>query len=434
MEDPAYIAVPIKDIPPVIVKEHGLMTRAKNGKAYLKVLMSMYGHPAAARLSNLLLFKTIEPDGYRENRLVPCLIEHETSTFRGGIIVDDIGAVVHSEEDMLHFKHALEKVWKIKLNTNGDKFLGMDLKWDYSPDNPTLEYSNNRVIGDGLKRFFPGKTLKGADTPGVYSTRWNNNVSQETDPVPMPSIKQLAMEFAGTFSHLGRTVRPDIISSVNEISQTQSNPTDITNRQIIQLANYMARYPIASCLMTATDMQLRCHYDDALRPHARHKAGAVIYHSNSIDPPEKIGNVTEIMCKLPISCVASILEGEYCAGFLAGQMMYNHKVILEELGYPQGPIQFFGDNTTTVGITNDNMKIKKSKAVDKSFHWFRDKVRCGDYISSHISTDLNASNIFTKSLAPKDHHKEIKPFVRFARANPDNFALKPSVLKTLTNN
>jgi hypothetical protein len=335
---------------------------------------------------------------------------------------------------MLHFKQSLEKVWKIKLNVKGDKFLGLDLKWDYNPDNPTLEYSNNRVIPDGLKRFFPGETLKGADTPGIYSTHWNVKDEVEEEPAPMPLIKQLVMEFCGTFSHLARTARPDIISQVNEISQTQANPTTLTHKQVYQLANYLARYPKASCIMTATDMQLRCHYDDALRPHARHKAAAVIYHANIKDAPETIGNVTEIMCKLPISCVASILEGEYCAGFLAGQIMYNHKVILEELGYPQTAIQFFGDNTTAVGITNDSMKIKKSKAVDKSFHWMRDKVRCGDYISSHIATTLNSSNIFTKSLAPKDHHREIKPFVRFAKADPSNTSLKPSVARTLTNN
>ena len=73
----------------------------------------------------------------------------------------------------------------------------------------------------------------------------------------------------------------------------------------------------------------------------------------------------------------SIAEGEYCTQVIAGQMVIHHRNILETIGYPQPPTEFFDDNTTAIGIANDKMKPKKSKAFDKSYHWFRGKVRQG---------------------------------------------------------
>ena len=73
----------------------------------------------------------------------------------------------------------------------------------------------------------------------------------------------------------------------------------------------------------------------------------------------------------------SIAEGEYCTQVIAGQMVIHHRNILEAIGYPQPPTEFFDDNTTAIGIANYKMKPKKSKAFDKSYHWFRGQVRQG---------------------------------------------------------
>ena len=79
LENPGYMAVPISEIPPEIVKEYGLDKYASKGKVYFIVYMSMYGHPAAGRLANKLFWKTIEPAGYFEDPNVPCLIQSKTN-------------------------------------------------------------------------------------------------------------------------------------------------------------------------------------------------------------------------------------------------------------------------------------------------------------------------------------------------------------------
>ena len=163
-------------------------------------------------------------------------------------------------------------------------------------------------------------------------------------------------------------------------------------QQIDRLSNYISRFPKASVIFKETDMILKAMYDSALRPHGKHRVGAMLYHSNKDDPPEKIGNILEVICKLPPDAVASIAEGEYCSEFLIGQTAYWHRVINERMGYPQPPTILYGDNTTAIGITTDSIKIKKSKAIDKNLHWIMNKTRLGEFILIHIPTEKNSAD------------------------------------------
>ncbi len=45
---------------------------------------------------------------------------------------------------------------------------------------------------------------------------------------------------------------------------------------------------------------------------------------------------------------------------------------LEFLGHPQPPTPMQTDNTTALGIFNNNV-IKKLKAMDMKYHWLRDR-------------------------------------------------------------
>ena len=435
METPAYISVPLKDIPKSIVEAYDLHKKSNNGKVYFKVVMTMYGHPVSGLLSNKHLFKTIKDAGYYEDSLVPCLLKHVTKPTIGVIVVDDIGLKVRSKEDVLHLVEAIEKVWKVKINWKGDKYVGMDLEWDYNPNDPSLEISCDQVFPDALKRFYPHQTLKGADTPGLEVKGWTLGpdnkviVTEEDTPILMPEKTKFVQQFAGTLSHAARIVRHDLLPAVNDIAATQSAPTSKTMQQVDRLANYMARFPKGSVIYKATDMILRAMYDSALRPHGKHKMGSIIYHSCEDDAPEIIGNIIEVLCKLPSNVVASIAEGEYCSQFITGQTAYWHRIILERMGYPQPPTILYGDNTTAIGIANDSLKVKKSKAIDTKLHWIRDRTRLGEFIPTHISTENNAADYQTKSLSTKEHTRQVKNYVKYPPPDPKNPSLKPSVRK-----
>jgi hypothetical protein len=398
----------------------------------------MYGHPVSGLLSNKHLFETIKEAGYYEDSRVPCLLKHKTKSIIGAIVVDDIGLKARSKDDVMHLVNAIEKVWKVKINWKGDRYVGMDLKWNYNPDNPTLEISCDQVIPDALKRFYPNQTLKGADTPGLEEKGWtlgpDNKVviAEDEETIPMPEKTKFVQQFTGTLSHAARIVRHDLLPAVNEIASTQSAPTSKTMQQVERLANYIARFPKGSVIYKTTEMILRAMYDSALRLHGKHKAGSILYHANKNDPPESIGNIIEVLCKLPPNVVASIAEGEYCSQFLTGQTAYWHRVLLERMGYPQPSTILYGDNTTAIGIANDSIKAKKSKAMDNKMHWIQDRTRLKDFLPTHIATELNSADYQTKNLSVKEHNRQVKNYIKFPPPDPENPSLKPSVRKKVT--
>lgn len=53
--------------------------------------------------------------------------------------------------------------------------------------------------------------------------------------------------------------------------------------------------------------------------------------------------------------MSSAQESENRAGFITGKEMYPARVILEEMGHPQGPTPLKFDNKCATGIINDEI-------------------------------------------------------------------------------
>ena len=61
------------------------------------------------------------------------------------------------------------------------------------------------------------------------------------------------------------------------------------------------------------------------------------------------------------------------------------------------------DNDVARGIANRSVKVKRSKSIDKSFHYIRDRVELHDISVLRVGTDDNISDFFTKALPPQRH-------------------------------
>ena len=67
LEQPAYMCVPLSQIPLSTVLEYCLRDFSTNGKVCFKVMKCMYGHPAAGHLSSALIISTLRKGGYYED-------------------------------------------------------------------------------------------------------------------------------------------------------------------------------------------------------------------------------------------------------------------------------------------------------------------------------------------------------------------------------
>ena len=66
--------------------------------------------------------------------------------------------------------------------------------------------------------------------------------------------------------------------------------------------------------------------------------------------------------------MASAAEAEYRALFRNGQAAVPIRTTLIEMHHPQPPTPIQVDNSNAVGIANNSIKQKRSKAMDMCFH------------------------------------------------------------------
>jgi hypothetical protein len=75
---------------------------------------------------------------------------------------------------------------------------------------------------------------------------------------------------------------------------------------------------------------------------------------------------------------------------------------LEFLGHPQPPTLIQTDNTTALGIVNNNA-MKKLKAMDMKYHWLWDRISQKQYRHYWAPGNKNKGNYITKHHAPVHH-------------------------------
>jgi len=407
LDKPAYMRFQSSTFPQEIIDEFDLHSFVSNGEIIVSVHKCMYGHPAAGFLSHKLIVSKFQQGGFSENPLVSGLFSNGKTTFV--LIVDDLGIRVNSDSELDNIEKIITDAgWKVKIDKSGSKFLGMRLNWNYDVEDPTLEIDAPDTMPKALARFADSSILRGKNTPSRYQQPTYGPPTTDVlpTPTPRPECKERVQQVAGTFLHYARTIDYTMLEAVNTIGRTQAAPTSDTLLEVDQLLHYAARFPNNKLVFKASEMILRCMYDAShMIPHG--KAGAIFYASNATDPPEVVHNVFDVLCKVIPYVTASASESEYAAAFLAGQQGYFYRNVFEALGHPQPPVTFFGDNKITVGISNDEVKIKRGKAIEKSYHWFRDMVRRGEFTSKWIGTDDNIADYFTKAL-PKARHNLLK--------------------------
>ena len=126
--------------------------------------------------------------------------------------------------------------------------------------------------------------------------------------------------------------------------------------------------------------------------------------------PTRVNGAITCISKIIDAVVASAGEAEYAGLFMLAQEAEVLRTTLQDMGYEQPPTTIFCDNACAVGISNDTIKQKRSKAIDMRFHWIRDRVRVGHFIVKWIKGVDNLADFFTKAL-PIHQHQKIKKII-----------------------
>jgi hypothetical protein len=224
-------------------------------------------------------------------------------------------------------------------------------------------------------------------------------------PVSPETIK-FVQEVTGLFNHYSRVIDYTMAEAVTAIARTQSAPNADTIARVKHLLNYASAHPNHCVIFEASDMILTAQSDASHQSikNSRSKAGGVFYFANKNDPPTTNNGLIGVYSKIISVVCASASDAEYAALFQIAQLMYFYRIVADAVGYPQDASPIYVDNDIARGIADRSVKSKRSKSIEKSFHYIRDRIELQDIIVLRVDTDDNISDYFTKALPP-DRHK-----------------------------
>ena len=127
---PEYIRIPTRFIPPKVIAFYKLQKFIYKGALYCAVLKTHYGLPQAGALSQQRLFQQLAQHGYHQLTHSPSLFRNHDGSIRFSLVVDDFAVIWKDKPKINHFIQTLRKLYTVKVDWSGSKYLGMDIAID----------------------------------------------------------------------------------------------------------------------------------------------------------------------------------------------------------------------------------------------------------------------------------------------------------------
>ncbi len=145
---------------------YNLTSFIHKGALFCTVLYTHYGLPQAGALSQQRLFEHFERHGYFQLHHTPSLFRDHNGSIRFSLVVDDFAVLWSSKTDMQHFINILRKLYTVKVDYRGSKYLGMTIDINRKERHVTLSMPGYITK---LMRFVRPQGTKGASTPAIYT-------------------------------------------------------------------------------------------------------------------------------------------------------------------------------------------------------------------------------------------------------------------------
>ena len=402
LPSPEYMRINLDHIPEDIITKYNMRAYAHNNAVVVEVNKGIYGLPQAGRLAQDRLITHLAQHGYHQAENTPCLFKHESNSVSFVLVVDDFGIKYTNAADADHLLRALRELYTMTEDRGvQQKFVGITIHHDRVKRR--MQLSMPGYVEKALQRFGAAKQ-RGAKSPLIYTPPIRGEAQQlvptltEDELTPVDAkTKTFVQEVTGVFLFYSRAVDPTMLTAINKISMQQASPTRATLKAIDRLLSYAERYPDATIEIYPSDMQLHAQSDASYlsETSARSRAGGILYFG--LTPNGAVNGAIEYISSVIPTVCSSVAEAEYAALFLTGRAITHARIMLHDLGYPQQATTIVCDNSCAVGVANDTVKQKRSKAIDMRYHWIRDQVRQGKMIITWEEGAANLADYLTKA-------------------------------------
>ncbi len=375
MPDPEYVRVKISDIPAEFIKEYDLAGWNRDGWIYFEIQQGCYGLPQSGILADNLLQSRLEVEGYYESASAPGLWHHKWRPIQFCLIVDDFGVKYVGIEHFNHLMDLLKKYHGVQFNMVGDKFVGINIKWDYAGQRCRISmegYIKSLLIK--FKHPCPTKSRLSPYkcAPNAYGVKAQLTPEMNTSKLLDDNRKQCIQEIIGSLLYYSHAVDNKLLVALSAIAARQSKATVATKITVGLLLDYVATYPNNGIVYCTSNMILCAHLDASFlnETNSCSRAGAHIYLSED-DPFPCFNGAVPSIAQIIKFVMASAAKSELAALFVTAKEMIPHGQTLIDMGWPQPKCPIQTDNSTAAGVTNNTIVPRQSKMMDMRFWWLQ---------------------------------------------------------------
>ena len=412
MKRPEYMRMSLENIPEQIIELYNLREKADaRGFVYVEITKGMYGLPQAGIIAQELLEKRLNARGYYQSKFTPGLWLHKTRSIKFALVVDDFGIKYERDEDAQHLIDSLTPHYKITIDKDGTRFIGLTFSWDY--ERREVDISMPGYVDKALVRFNHQRPSKPQHQPHphlpiVYGAKQQTSQPEDTSPKLNKEQTKFVQEVTGVFLYYARAVDSTMLVALSAIAAEQGNPTENTLAKVKQFLDYAATHPEAVVTYKKSNMVLAVHSDASYlsEPKARSRVGGHFFMSANHDEPPNNGAVLNVS-KVLKAVMSSAAEAELGGLFYNAKIAVPMRKTLEELGHPQPATPVQTDNSTAYGVINNKIQPKATKAMDMRFYWLKDRESVDQFRYYWKPGKTNLADYWTKH-HPALHHQSIR--------------------------
>ena len=190
--------------------------------------------------------------------------------------------------------------------------------------------------------------------------------------------------------------RPDIMLSVCMCARFQANPKDSHHTAVKRILRYLAHTPTLGLWYPKGAQFDLVGYSDS------DYAGDRVDRKSTSGTCHFLGRSLVCWASKKQNCVSlSTAEAEYiAAGSCCTQILWL-KQTLKDYGIHVKKIPLLCDNESAIKIAHNPVQHSRTKHIDIRHHFLRDHVQREDIIVSHVKTEDQLADIFTKPLDEK---------------------------------
>jgi len=355
-----------------------------------KLLKGLYGLKQSARLWYQTAQTVFEKLGFRRSQADHCLFIKDNLWVL--VYVDD-QLLIGSELEIRRFKRSFAETFSITDIGAAQFYLGMYIERDRSERSMKV---SQPLYAEKILEKVNMKQARSSKVPMMAGL--NNSLRKSSDEATDDEISRYRSEI-GSMMYIMTQTRADLAYPISKLSKYLSNPSQTHQKALTTAYRY---------LRGCADQGLLYKID----PKDPNSTQAYGYSDSDfagdLDSRKSTSGYVFMLAGAAISwrskqqdiVAKSSCEAEYIALDAAASEAVWLRLLLKELGYPQGPTMIYEDNTSCIDLAHNPENHNRTKHIDVKFHYIRQLIENKEIEISWLETGKMVADTLTKPLGP----------------------------------